>query len=194
MPTPPNVENLTIGKGILYAALFTGGTPGTYMDLGEVPSIELDQAITRLPYYSARSGMKTKGKNPVTLMEYTLNFVLSEFATENIQKAIQGSISGGVIAMYGGIAYEWALKFVENNPAGPNRIWNFWKGTLSANGAIPMISDEWRAMPMKFEGLADTTNHIASPFADVELSSSSSESSSSSSSSCRSSSSSSALP
>jgi hypothetical protein len=183
MPAAPNVENLTIGKGILYAALFSNGAPGTYYDLGEVPSIEMEQAITRLPYYSARSGFKTKVKNPVTMMEYTLNFVLSEFATENLEKALQATNSGGVLQMFGGTANEWALKFVENNPLGANRIWNFWKGTLAANGTISLISEEWRSMPMKFEGLADSVNHAASPYADVELSSSSSRSSSSSSSS-----------
>jgi hypothetical protein len=183
MPTPPDVENLTIGKGILSIAEFSGGVPGAYSDLGEVPSIELEQQVERLPYLSSRSGTKLKVKNPVVMTQYNLTFTMSEFATQNLQKYLMASLSAGALQMFGNIEGEFALRFVEDNPSGPNRIWNFWKGTLIPNGSLQLIGEDWRAMSLRFEGLADTVNHAASPYSDNELSSSSSTSSSSSSSS-----------
>jgi hypothetical protein len=143
----------------------------------------MEQQVERLPYMSGRSGLRLKVKNPVVQTQYTLTFTMSEFATENLERFLMADNVSSTLRVFGNVEGEYALKFVEDNPIGPNRIWNFWKGTLMSNGAVQLIGEEWRAMSIRFEGLADTVNHAASPYADVELSSSSSRSSSSSSSS-----------
>lgn len=183
MPTPPSTDNYTVGKGRLSMALFSGGAPGAYADLGNAPSVEIELTVERLAHYSSRSGAKVKDKNPVISNEYVVTFTLDEMATENIQRFLLADDSGGALQMFGNVEGEFALRFVEDNPMGPNRIWNFWKGTLLPNGPMQLIGDEWRQMSYRFEGLADVVNHAASPYATASLSSSSSRSSSSSSSS-----------
>jgi hypothetical protein len=183
MPTPPNTENYTLGKGRLSIAEFSGGAPGAYYDAGNAPSVEVEPTTERLPHYSSRSGAKLKDKNPVISNDYSINITLDEMATENIQKFLLASLSGGIINMFGNVEGEFALRFVEDNPAGPNRIWHFWRGTLAPNGPMQLIGDEWRQMSYRFEGLADSVNHPLHPYAIASLSSSSSKSSSSSSSS-----------
>jgi len=180
---PPSTDNYTIGKGRLSAAEFSGGSPSSYVDLGNAPSVEIELTVERLPHYSSRSGMKTKDKNPIITTEYVVTFVLDEFATINIQKFLMATHSGGIVNMFGNVEGEFALRFVEDNPAGDNRIWHFWRGTLAPNGAMQLIGDEWRQMSFRFEGLADVANHPTQQYAIASLSSSSSRSSSSSSSS-----------
>lgn len=191
MATPPSTDNYTLGKGRLSIAAFSGGAPGSYVDLGNAPSVEIEMNVERLPHYSSRSGTKVKDKNPVIMNEYTVTFTLDEFATTNIQRWMLGDLTSGVVEMFGNVEGEFALRFVEDNPAGSNRIWNFWRGTLMPNGAMQLIGDEWRVMSFRFDGLADAVNHAANQYVGVSLSSSSSESSSSLSSSSSSSSSSS---
>lgn len=183
MPAPPSTDNYTVGKGRLSIAEFSGGSPGTYTDLGNAPSVEIEMTVERLPHYSSRAGAKVKDKNPVISNEYVVTFTLDEIATVNLQRFIMADADGADIQMFGNVEGEFALRFVEDNPIGDNRIWNFWKGTLLPNGAMQLIGDEWRQMSFRFEGLADTVNHAASPYATMSLSSSSSRSSSSSSSS-----------
>lgn len=182
MPTPPSTDNYTVGKGRLSMAEFSGGAPGAYADLGNAPSVEIEMTVERLPHFSSRAGAKVKDKNPVISNEYTVTFSLDEMASINIQRFLMGA-SSTTIDMFGNVAGEFALRFVEDNPIGPNRIWNFWKGTLLPNGPMQLIGDEWRQVSFRFEGLADSVNHAASPYATASLSSSSSTSSSSSSSS-----------
>ena len=83
---------------------------------------------------------------------------------------------------------EYALRFTSDNPIGPNQIWDLWKLTLSPNGAIQLIGEEWMIMSFSGEGLADTVNHVESPYITVDYEAgyteaSASESSTSSSSS-----------
>jgi hypothetical protein len=59
---------------------------------------------------------------------------------------------------------EYAIRFTSDNPTGPNQVWDLWKVTLTPNGPIQLIGDEWMIMSFSGEGLADTVNQILSPY------------------------------
>jgi len=169
MPTPHNVENYAIGKGILYIGEWSGETPPVdpagYSDIGNVTSVELEPKTERLAHYSSRTGFKMKDKNPVTLTEYTISFVCDEMAAVNLNRFLIGSLASAHV-IYGLQASnkEYALKFVSDNPIGPNQRYNFWKVTLSPNGALQLIGEEWMTMSFMGEGLADDAQHASSPY------------------------------
>lgn len=48
----------------------------------------------------------------------------------------------------GSTAFEGALKFLEDNPLGPDCDWTFPKITLSPNGDLSLKGDEWRNIPI----------------------------------------------
>jgi hypothetical protein len=113
------------------------------------------------------SGFKQKDKNPIIQTEYTVNFDTDEIASANLNRFLMGSLSGNVISGLQGANKEYALKFVSDNPIGPNQTWEFWKLTLSPNGALQLIGDEYLVMSFTGEGLADSALHPASPYFDV---------------------------
>lgn len=160
-----DVENYTIGKGILSIAEWTSSTPpSVYTDLGNAPSMEMQPTVERLPHYSSRSGLKQKDKNPIIQSEYTVNFELDEPAAYQMNIFLMGSLAGNVISGLQGTNKEFALKFVSDNPLGPNQTWLFHKVTLAPNGAVQLISDEWMTMAFTGEGLSDVANKPTSPF------------------------------
>lgn len=182
--TPSSVENLAVGKGIISVGQWSGTTPpGSYSDMGNCPSLTVEPATERLPHYSSRTEFRLKDKNPIIQNDYTLTFDLDEMAAVNLNKFLMGTMSGSQILGLQGANLEFAIKFVSDNPIGPNQQWDFWKCTLSPSGALQLIGDEWMFMSFTAEGLADTTNHATSPYFTVSYSSSSSSLSSSSSSS-----------
>jgi len=182
--TPPSTANYVVGKGSLSVGTWSGTTPPVgYTDLGNCPSIEVEPTLERLPHFSSQASFKLKDKNPVIQTEYTVTFTCDELASANLNRYLLGSLSGGVISAFQNTELEFALKFVSDNPVGPNKTWEFWRGTLMPNGALQLIGDEWMVMDFVFDGLADSTNHATSPYFDVSYSSSSSSLSSSSSSS-----------
>lgn len=171
MPTPASIENYSIGKGILSIGDWSGTTPPTdpsgYNDVGNCPSFEVEPTLERLPHYSSRAGLRQKDKNPVIQSEYTCTFDLDEMAAVNLNRYLLGSISGNVILMLQNTEKEFALKFVSDNPIGPNEIWRLWKCTLQPNGALQLIGEEWMIMSFTAEGLADVANNPTSPYATI---------------------------
>ena len=164
MPQPSSTNNLAIGKGVLYIAQWSGGAIGAYFDMGNCNSIEIEPTIERLPHYSSRSGFRTKDKNPIIQTEYNLNFVCEEIAAVNLNRFLLGTITGNTIYGLQGTNVEYALRFVADNPIGPNQTWDFWKVTLSPNGAMQLIGEEWMNMSFTGEGLSDSGGHPTSPF------------------------------
>ena len=188
--TPPSTANYVVGKGVLSVGTWAGTTPPAgYSAMGNCPSIEVEPKLERLPHYSSQASFRLKDKNPVIQTDYTVSFTCDEIAAVNLNKFLVGTISGNVIAALQAPDTEFALKFVSDNPVGPNQTWEFWRGTLMPNGALQLIGEEWMVMDFIFEGLADSANHAAVPYFQVSYSSSSSSSSSLSSSSSSSSSS-----
>jgi len=187
MPDPHSTENYAIGKGIMYIAEWVGDTPpdeADFVDIGNAPSVEIEPVLERLPHYSSRQDFRLKDKNPVIQTEYNLNFQLDEPAAANLKVFLMGDIQNNVIAAMTNTAREYAVKFVSDNPIGPQWTWTFWKLTISPNGPMALVSEEWMVMDFLGEGLADVDNHPNSPYFDVQhddvsASSASSESSAS---------------
>src|SRR5262245_8744391 len=81
MPTPPNVRNYHIGKGIVS---FKETGASTYIDLGNAPSFRYSPTITKLDHFSARQGVKTKDFTAVTTVAATITFELDEITGYNL--------------------------------------------------------------------------------------------------------------
>ena len=173
MADPHDVNNYSIGKGILYIAEWSGDTPPTdptdYDEMGNCPSVEVEPTIERLPHYSSRANFRLKDKNPVVQSDYVCNFSCDEICSANVNKFLLGTLSGATISGLQGTDKEYALKFLSDNPIGTNQRWKMWKCTVSPNGAMALIGDEWMVMDFSAEGLADTANHADSPYFDVDF-------------------------
>lgn len=164
------------GKGILYIAEWSGTTPpvdpGDYVDIGNCPSFESEPTQERLPHYSSREQYRLKDLNPIIAQDYTVTFDLDELAAANLNRYLSGvwNASTGVINAMQAPNTEFALKFISDNPAGPNQTWKFWRMTLAPNGPLQLISDgDYLVMSFTGEGLADTANHASSPYFDVKI-------------------------
>ena len=169
MANPHSTDNYAIGKGVLQIAAFSGGAPGTYYDVGNCPSFEQEPSIERLPHYSSRSGFREKDKNPIIQTEYTLTFDLDEIAASNIARFMMGTLTEGM-QVYGLQAtdQEYAIRFTSDNPVGPEQVWDFWRCTLSPNGPVQLIGEEWMTMSFTGEGLSDVLNHPESPYFTID--------------------------
>lgn len=167
IPTSPDTELYTVGKGVLSIAQWSGGAPGTYTDVGNCSAIEVEVTEEKLDHFSSRSGIRLKDKQITLEIGYTVNFTLDEVSVNNLRLFIKGTLSNNKLYANQNMNAEFALRFVSANPAGPDETWNFWRATLSPNGAFSLISDEWATLAFTAEGLADTTNHSDSPYFDV---------------------------
>lgn len=162
----PSTQLYTLGKGILSIGKWTGETPPIgYTDVGNCPAFECEVTEEKLDHFSSRTGTRTKDKVVILETGYTLTFDLDEVSVLNLQMYLKADLSGSNILLANMVLdAEYALKFVSDNPAGPNETWEFWKATLSPNGAFSLIGDEWSTVSFTAEGLSDVTNNSASPY------------------------------
>lgn len=169
MPESPSTELLTLGKGVVSVAEWSGGAPGAYRDVGEAPAFNVELSIEALAYLSSRQGSKMKVKETVVERGYRVNFDLSEVGGKNLEMFMMGTKDGTTIhgLTDAGVKKEHAIKFKSNNPEGPNGTWEFWKCKIKPNGALSLIGDEWMTLPHIAEGLADTVYHPTSPYFDM---------------------------
>lgn len=172
MPSAPSTDNYAIGKGILYIGEWSGTTPPTnpsgYSDMGNVTSIEVEPSVERQPHYSSRTGFRTKDKNPIIQSDYTVNFDADEICAANLNRYLMGSLSGtNVVQALQASDAEFALKFVSDNPLGPNQTWLFHRVTLSPNGPLALIGEDYMIMSFAGEGLSDVANNPSSPYITV---------------------------
>jgi hypothetical protein len=163
----PSTTLYQLGKCVISFAEFSGGAPGAYTDVGNCPAFSVEVTEEKLPHYSSRTGTKTKDKEVVIETGYTLTFDLDEVSIYNLKVYVKGTTSENKIYANQSLDREFAIRFVTDNPAGPNETWYFWRVTLSPNGPFSLIGDEWSTLSFTGEGLSDTVNHSASPYFDI---------------------------
>lgn len=166
-----NTDDYTIGKGILSIATYTNGVVGTYEDMGNAPSIEVEPSVERLPHYSSRTGYRTKDKNPIIQTDYTLRFDLDEIGAANLTRFLMGTRSGVNIYALQAADAEFALKFVSDNPTGPNKTMYCHRVTIKPAGPMALVSEEWATLSFECEGLSDVVGNPSSPYITVVMSS-----------------------
>jgi hypothetical protein len=164
----PSPQLYSLGRGILSIGEWNGTTPPTYpggfVDVGNCPRFEVEVTEEKLEHFSSRSGTRLKDKVVILETGYTLNFDFDEISVENLKVFLKGTLSGYVISANQALDREYAVRFVSDNPVGPNEKWEFHRTQLSPGGPFNLISDEWGTLTFAGDGLADTANHATSPF------------------------------
>lgn len=163
--TSPSVDNYMIGKGILQIAKWNGGVIGSFVDVGNCPKFEYEMTESAIEHFGSRKGLKEQDQETVIQSGYTVNFTLDEISVENLRMFLKGTLSGTrVIYANQNVNQQYALKFIADNPVGPNCNYEFHKCKLTPNGPFSLISDEYTSMSFSGKGLADNAGHATSPF------------------------------
>lgn len=193
MKTSPNVNLYApAGRGKLYIAEWVNGTPptwpgssptdyptpadlaanmGSFVAIGNCPSLEVEPMVERRPHYSSMEGLRTKDLNPVVATDYNVNFDCDEMAASNMKRFLMGSYnaSTGIMSALQEADKEYAMIFIATNPIGPKIHKYFRRLTLGPSGPLQLIGDEYLVMSFAGEGLSDVANHAASPYFDAKF-------------------------
>jgi len=154
-----------IGKGILSIAKWEGGVVGAYADVGNCPSFEYEPTEESKEHFSSRSAVKELDAETVVMSGYNVKFALDEISVENLRMFLKGTMSGSrIIYANQNTNRYYALKFIADNPVGPNCNYEFWKVKVTPNGAFSLIGDEFTVLNFSGKGMADRANHASSPF------------------------------
>lgn len=161
-------QNYTLGKGILYIAKYNetaGVTDADYTDIGNCSQLNVNSTQEKLEHYSSRGGINKKDKEVTTQTGYTVTPTTDEITRENLALFLAGRLmpNGEVRALIN-TEQEYALKYISDNPAGPNYDWYFHRVKITGSGDATLIGADWMTLPLTCEGLADDLWHPASPF------------------------------
>ena len=171
----PSTSLYEIGRGIAQIAPWDGTTPPTYptdyFDLGAVDAFEVTVTEELLEHFSKRSGLRVKDKTVVIESGYEFSMTLDEMSAKNLALYLKASIEGNVLHANQLVGQEYALRFDADNPiqGGQKQRWELWRFTLSPDGALALLGDEWKQIGLSGTGLADDANHSTSPLFDVTI-------------------------
>ena len=166
-----STDDYALLRGVLSIAKITGGVAGTYEDVGNCPRFEVQFDIEEIEHQESRTAERHVDKRVTLVKGYTINFDLDGRNLSNLAMFLKASESGAVSLL--GLAnmdQEYALKLVEDNKAGHNMTWNFWRTTISPDGSLALIGEnDWAKMSFTAKSLADLANHADSPYLNTML-------------------------
>lgn len=168
MKDSPSTTLYQLGKGILSIADYDDACPApSYTDLGNCPRFEVEVTEEILDHFSSRSGARNLDKTVILEVGYNLAFDLDEWSKQNLQIYTKGTLTANKIKANMQLTKEYILKFVSDNPEGPNETWEFHRCKISPGGALGLISDEWGMLSYTAKGLSDAVCNSTSPYFDV---------------------------
>lgn len=143
--TSPNVENYTVGKGIVSIKL---PTDADYVDIGNVPTFEFTPAVTKLDHFTSRAGIKSKDLSVVLEKTATLKMVMEEYTARNLQLALLGTADESnpaavTIPILQDASIICSVKFNGTNEVGVKWDYIFPEVEFSPSAALSLIADTW---------------------------------------------------
>lgn len=165
MATPPNVDNLSLFKGIIK---WMANGEASYRDLGEVSAFTTSMDAETLNYLSRRHSSRIPVKTVTLGRTMTVAFTMSELAVENLQMALAGDSSGSPAVVSIGTASEvrGALRFIGTNEVGPAYQVDLYDVIINPTGDLAWLTDnDWTEMQMQGTVMANTAT---GSFGDVQ--------------------------
>lgn len=159
MSESPDINNLTVGKGILY---FTP-TDGVERDMGECSVFETTPGGEVLDYFSNRSGIKKKVRSEAVSSSLELRIVANEATAENLAMQLGGDtpVSGGAGIKSFNImrrsTVTGSLRYEAQNDIGNKIDVLLPSVSFKPGGTFNPISEEW--MEIEITGEALSTEH-----------------------------------
>jgi hypothetical protein len=171
MSDSPDINNLTVGKGILY---FTP-TGGVERDMGECTTFETTPSADALDYFSNRSGIKKKVRSVANSASLAIRIVASEATADNLALQLGGDTpaSGGTGVQTFNIMRETektgSLRYEAHNDIGNRIDVSLPSVSFKPGGTFSPISEEWMEIEINGEALAVENTDGTSQFGTVTV-------------------------
>jgi len=164
--TSPNVDNLQVGKGIVS---FQKTGEVTFRDMGNVSSLTITPDMTTLEHFTSRLGTKSKDLTVVLEKKGTVKITMEEITAHNFALMVLGTVDeaavgGPEVEIFSQNVVTGALKFVGTNDVGPKITVDLYHISITPDGDIDLISDEWNQMELTADMLAANDGPNAGKF------------------------------
>lgn len=151
----PNVENYSVGKGIVSVKFLDAPADSDYVDVGNVTEFEFTPTVDKLDHFSSRAGVKEKDRSIVISRSAELRMVMEEITARNLSMLMLGAVvvSGGVatIDILSTNVKVAAVKFEGTNDVGPKWTFEFPRVEFAPSKSFNPISEEWNSIEVTGE-------------------------------------------
>lgn len=148
MATPPNVDNLSLFKGIIK---WKAAGAGSYSDLGECQSFTTSMNADTLVYNSRRHSSRIPVKTVTLGKTMSVGITMSEFADSNLEIWAMGETGGspGVIEIGTAAEVRGSLRYIGTNEVGQTFQVDLYDVLLTPNGDLEWLTDnDWSEMQL----------------------------------------------
>lgn len=164
--TSPNIDNLQVGKGIVS---FKKTGEADYRDMGNVSAMSITPDFTTLEHFTSRAGVKQKDLTVTLEKKGTVQLTMEEITAHNFALMVLGAVNeaavgGPEVEIFSEGTITGSLKFEGTNDIGPKITVELWNVSITPDGEIDLISDEWNQMELTMDVLAASEGANAGKF------------------------------
>ena len=143
-------KNYTIGRGQVAIAIRTGGTLGSYTNVGNAPELNVSIEIETVDHVVSTGGINIIDEMIPISIRRRATLVLDEVSANFYAYFLSGTVAADVVSS-GSSLIDGGLRFTESNPRGSNRIWTMPEVYISPGADLSLINDQWRTIPLSVE-------------------------------------------
>jgi hypothetical protein len=165
MPASPNVDNISLFKGIVK---YMKAGSGSYRDLGECLTFTTTMTVQTLEYQSRRHSTRIPVKIINLGKTLVVALTMSEFSPENFEMWAMGTNVGSppVTPIGSDAEVRGALRVIGENTVGQTFQLDLYDVSLRPNGALAWLADaDWSEMILEGTANADT---VTGKFGDIQ--------------------------
>lgn len=109
--TSPNVENYTLGKGIIY---WKSDSDSDFRHVGNVPEVEITLEVDKLEHFSSMEGVNEKDRIVVRTKAGSARMVLEELTPANMALMLMGTPSAAAVNLSTTVETTNGSKFIDH--------------------------------------------------------------------------------
>lgn len=147
MPVAPNTANYKVGgHRVRFAAV----------DLGNIPDISIEAAVTTLDHFTRRSGARVLDRQVITEKRLVFTVTLDEHSVENYQRYFMATRVGNALGVLGAPLVEGAIIMDYLEESGNIATYSHTRGVVRP--ASPMAfgdGTDWASFQVEIEALQD---------------------------------------
>lgn len=165
MPASPNVENLSLFKGIIK---YMKRGEASYRDIGECLAFTTTMTVQTLEYQSRRHSTRIPVKTVNLGKTLTLALTMSEWSQLNMEMWAMGTGTGSPVVTPIGTDAEvrGAIRFIGANTIGVTYQVDLYDVSVRPNGALAWLADaDWSEMVLEGTVNADP---VSGKFGDIQ--------------------------
>lgn len=135
------------GQGVVLLAPIVNGVTGAFTEIGNVPTLEISNEISKLEHKESTSGKRLTDRTIITELKAKFNLTMEDWGRKNLAIALQGVVSSIAGGAFNAAAADAVGGTGPATAADVGKLWPLKRGAIATTPA-PVVKDSTPGTPL----------------------------------------------